>query len=52
MPAIVEITGGLPPLATKPEPSDPDLLRLVDMVFPGQTNHYGTLYGGDALKMI
>jgi len=22
------------------------------MVFPGQTNHYGTLYGGDALKMM
>lgn len=27
-------------------------LYLVDMVFPGQTNHYGTLYGGDALKMM
>jgi len=27
-------------------------LQLVDMVFPGQTNHYGTLYGGDALKMM
>jgi acyl-CoA hydrolase len=27
-------------------------LRLVDMVFPGQANHYGTLYGGDALKMM
>lgn len=29
-----------------------DALHLVDMVFPGQTNHYGTLYGGDALKMM
>jgi acyl-CoA hydrolase len=27
-------------------------LRLADMVFPGQTNHYGTLYGGDALKLM
>ena len=32
--------------------ADDDALRLVDMVFPGQTNHYGTLYGGDALKMM
>lgn len=27
-------------------------LRILDMVFPGQTNHYGTLYGGDALRMM
>lgn len=27
-------------------------LHWVDMVFPGQTNHHGTLYGGDALKMM
>lgn len=27
-------------------------LRLAEMVFPGQTNHYGTLYGGDALRMM
>lgn len=27
-------------------------LRMVDMVFPPQTNHYGTLYGGDALRMM
>lgn len=32
------------------EPSS--ILRLAEMVFPGQTNHYGTLYGGDALKMM
>ncbi|MFD1034812.1 acyl-CoA thioesterase [Sphingomonas hankookensis] len=31
---------------------DHEVLRLTDMVFPGQTNHYGTLYGGDALKMM
>ena len=28
------------------------VLRLAEMVFPGQTNHYGTLYGGDALRMM
>ncbi len=27
-------------------------LRMVDMIFPNQTNHYGTLYGGDALRMM
>ncbi len=29
-----------------------DTLHMVDMVFPPQTNHYGTLFGGDALKMM
>lgn len=29
-----------------------DALRLAEMVFPGQANHYGTLYGGDALRMM
>lgn len=44
----------LPPLdAAEPAAALPgDALRLVDMVFPGQTNHYGTLYGGDALRMM
>lgn len=27
-------------------------LRMVEMIFPPQTNHYGMLYGGDALKMM
>lgn len=26
--------------------------RLVDMVFPEQTNHYGTLFGGQALALM
>jgi acyl-CoA hydrolase len=26
--------------------------RTVDMVFPGQANHYGTLYGGQALALM
>jgi acyl-CoA hydrolase len=41
----------LPPI--EPTADDGDVaLHLLDMVFPGQTNHYGTLYGGDALKMM
>lgn len=27
-------------------------LRLLDMVFPEQTNHYGTLFGGQALALM
>lgn len=42
----------LPPLApASTEPND-GVLHMVDMVFPPQTNHYGTLFGGDALKML
>ena len=41
----------LPPLSNAMPISD-DRLHMVDMVFPGQTNHYGTLYGGDALKIM
>lgn len=26
--------------------------RLMDMVFPGQANHYGTLFGGQALALM
>lgn len=26
--------------------------RIVQMVFPNQTNHYGTLFGGDALRLM
>lgn len=43
----------LPSLAPEPDDArDPSLLYLAEMVFPGQTNHYGTLYGGDALRMM
>jgi acyl-CoA hydrolase len=42
----------LPPIAPdEPEPGD-GTLRMMDMVFPPQTNHYGTLFGGDALRML
>lgn len=26
--------------------------RLIEIVFPGQTNHYGTLFGGEALALM
>ena len=41
----------LPPLDRVAEPED-DRLHMIDMVFPPQTNHYGTLFGGDALRML
>lgn len=41
----------LPPIAEVSDEAGSGL-RLADMVFPGQTNHYGTLYGGDGLKMM
>ncbi|NML04798.1 acyl-CoA thioesterase [Sphingomonas sp. G-3-2-10] len=42
----------LPPLdAALADPGD-GALRMMDMVFPPQTNHYGTLFGGDALRML
>jgi len=30
----------------------PSETRIVEMVFPNQTNHYGTLFGGDALRLM
>jgi len=42
----------LPPLTASPTEPDDGLLHMVDMVFPPQTNHYGTLFGGDALRML
>lgn len=42
----------LPPLGSgSPGPED-GALRMADMVFPPQTNHYGTLFGGEALQML
>ncbi|WP_445193811.1 acyl-CoA thioesterase [Sphingomonas sp. Tas61C01] len=40
-----------PSAAAADEPADAPL-RMMDMVFPPQTNHYGTLFGGDALRML
>jgi acyl-CoA hydrolase len=42
----------LPPIAPAEDASEDRALRMVDMVFPPQTNHYGTLFGGDALRML
>lgn len=33
-------------------PTPPTECRLVEMVFPQQTNHYGTLFGGQALALM
>ena len=32
--------------------SDDDVSVVSEMVFPEQTNHYGTLFGGEALKLM
>lgn len=43
----------LPPLVELAESEfESDALGMVDVLFPTQTNHFGTLYGGDALKMM
>lgn len=57
--AGLEAMGGiLPPLApdaSSSEASRPEVddgLRMVDLVFPGHTSHYGSLYGGTALAAM
>jgi uncharacterized protein (TIGR00369 family) len=42
----------LPPIAALAPVVDDGALRMVDIVFPQHTNHFGTLYGGDALKLM
>jgi acyl-CoA hydrolase len=32
--------------------SEPGQTRFVEMVFPEQANHYGTLFGGNALSLM
>lgn len=36
----------------KIEPGRVTEARLIEMVFPEQTNHYGTLFGGQALALM
>lgn len=36
----------------KIEPGQITEARLIEMVFPQQTNHYGTLFGGQALALM
>ncbi|HET7684828.1 MAG TPA: acyl-CoA thioesterase [Candidatus Limnocylindria bacterium] len=37
-------------------PTEPELdrseVRMVELIFPHQTNHYGTLFGGEALGLM
>ena len=40
------------PHAMQPRSSSATETRMVDMVFPDQTNHYGTLFGGQALRLM
>lgn len=40
--------GRLPPLPQAPALPDGEL-RMAELVFPGETSHYGSLYGGNAL---
>ncbi len=37
---------------TTSEASSAPETRIVEMVFPNQANHYGTLFGGDALRLM
>ena len=32
--------------------SDSNTVTMIEMVFPDQTNHYGTLFGGHALRLM
>jgi uncharacterized protein (TIGR00369 family) len=45
-----------PKSGSQPSTSDvrerPTEARLIEMVFPQQTNHYGTLFGGEALALM
>lgn len=35
-----------------PDASDDDETRFVEIIFPEQANHYGTLFGGHALSLM
>ncbi|SDE68751.1 acyl-CoA thioesterase [Rhodospira trueperi] len=40
------------PIPAPDAPPPPPTTRLVEMVFPEQANHYGTLFGGTALALM
>jgi acyl-CoA hydrolase len=49
----LERSGGvLPPLRPQEARPDQDELRMVELVFPEQTSHYGSLFGGHALASM
>jgi len=39
-------------MTTSDQPVAAQETRVVEMVFPNQANHYGTLFGGDALRLM
>ncbi len=39
-------------LASQIETSPPEETRFVEMIFPDLANHYGTLFGGNALSLM
>jgi acyl-CoA hydrolase len=39
-------------LASQVEISPPEETRFVEMIFPDLANHYGTLFGGNALSLM
>ena len=39
-------------LGPEPDAMIGEAVTMVDMVLPPQTNHYGTLFGGDALRIL
>ncbi|WP_127090509.1 acyl-CoA thioesterase [Aquabacter cavernae] len=49
---LARLGGRLPPLASPPERGAEEELRMVEMVFPEKTSHYGSLYGGNALAAM
>ena len=38
--------------ALTPDTSATEETRFVEMIFPEQANHYGTLFGGHALSLL
>lgn len=39
-------------MSTAVHPGDPNETRFVEIIFPEQANHYGTLFGGTALNLM
>lgn len=52
-PGITQLGGRLPPLDTTASSAGAsDSMRMVELVFPEKTSHYGSLYGGNALAAM
>jgi acyl-CoA hydrolase len=49
--AVQGCGGRLPPLLPPSDVPNADL-RMAELVFPGETSHYGSLYGGNALAAM